>query len=93
VKRPIVPTTAFLRSARRASAKNTAIEEAIRDALRLLELDAFDPQLKTHKLRGNLSGSWAARAGYDLRIIFQFRKVSAGEQIVLLAVGSHDEVY
>jgi hypothetical protein len=43
---------------------------AIRDCLVLLESDAFDPNLSTHKLKGNLTGSWASSAAYDPRIIF-----------------------
>ena len=55
----------------------------------------FVPQLETHKLKGKLSGSWACSAGYDLRIVFDF--VTSGkdstDDILLLAIGTHDEVY
>jgi mRNA-degrading endonuclease YafQ of YafQ-DinJ toxin-antitoxin module len=65
------------------------------DALRLLPVNPFAPQLETHKLKGKLSGSWACSVGYDLRIVFDF--VKAGEDkdddILLLAIGTHDEVY
>jgi mRNA-degrading endonuclease YafQ of YafQ-DinJ toxin-antitoxin module len=61
--------------------------------LELLASDAFHPQLKTHKLKGKLAGSWACSAGYDLRIVFQFVKHRGQEAILLEAVGTHDEVY
>jgi mRNA-degrading endonuclease YafQ of YafQ-DinJ toxin-antitoxin module len=60
-----------------------------------LVVNPFAPQLETHKLKGKLSGSWACSAGYDLRIVFDF--VKAGKDsvdgILLLAIGTHDEVY
>jgi mRNA-degrading endonuclease YafQ of YafQ-DinJ toxin-antitoxin module len=44
-------------------------------------------------LKGNLAGSWACSAGYDLRVVFQFVKHKGAEAILLEAVGTHDEVY
>lgn len=78
---------------RRLEHKDSALEEALRETLRLLEEDAFDPRLKTHKLHGKWTGAWAARAAYDLRIIFEFRKNAGRDEILLLAVGTHDDVY
>ena len=42
-----------------------------------------------------ISGSWACSAGYDLRIVFDFVGGEKGEDddILLLAVGTHEEVY
>jgi addiction module RelE/StbE family toxin len=66
---------------------------AIREALELLERDAFDPRLRTHKLRGELAGRWSCSAGYDLRIVFRFVEHEGAEAILLLSVGTHEEVY
>jgi hypothetical protein len=52
MKRILVPTHAFLRSTHRLERKSSAIEETIQETLRMLEEDAFDPRLKTHKLHG-----------------------------------------
>jgi len=67
----------------------------IEEALRLLPVNPFAPQLETHKLKGKLSGSWACSAGYDLRILFDFVKAERDkdDDILLLAIGTHDEVY
>jgi mRNA interferase YafQ len=57
--------------------------------------EPFAPQLETHKLKGKLSGAWACSVGYDLRIVFDFVK-SEGKQeedIFLMDLGTHDEVY
>jgi addiction module RelE/StbE family toxin len=67
--------------------------EDLRATLELLAEDAFDPRLKTHKLKGDLSGSWACSLGYDLRIVFQFVDHEGAEAILLQTVGTHDEVY
>jgi mRNA-degrading endonuclease YafQ of YafQ-DinJ toxin-antitoxin module len=61
--------------------------------LELLAADCFHPRLKTHKLRGELEGSWACSAGYDLRIVFKFIGYEGAEAILLLTVGTHEEVY
>ncbi len=59
----------------------------------MLHDDAFDARLKTHKLKGDLVGVWACSAGYDLRILFEFVTHSNAEAILLLTIGTHDEVY
>ena len=61
--------------------------------LALLTEEAFHPQLKTHKLKGKLGGSWACSAGYDLRVVFQFVQHKGAEAILLESLGTHDEVY
>ena len=57
--------------------------------------DPFQPTLKTHKLKGRLDGLWACTVEYDCRIIFLFAPDPQGgeDAIVLVDLGSHDEVY
>jgi addiction module RelE/StbE family toxin len=93
VKRLLLPTKAFERSAKRFLKKNPDYAEDLRVALDCLSQDAFEPALKTHKLKGKLAGSWACSAGYDLRVVFQFVKHQNKDAILLESVGSHDEVY
>lgn len=73
--------------------KHPSAAEAIRSTLELLAEDAFDPRLRTHKLKGDLANCWASNAGYDLRIVFEFVPHDDAEAIVLLSIGTHDEVY
>lgn len=75
--------------------KHPAIKKEIEKALKLLVEDPFASQLETHKLKGKLSGSWACMVAYNLRIVFDFVKsvVHKEEDILLLEIGSHDEVY
>jgi mRNA interferase YafQ len=93
LKRQLLPSKAFVRSARRFAHKHSQSGPELQLTLELLAADAFHPQLKTHKLKGKLAGSWACSAGYDLRIVFQFVKQSRQEAILLEGIGTHDEVY
>jgi mRNA-degrading endonuclease YafQ of YafQ-DinJ toxin-antitoxin module len=93
VNRTLIQSPAFLRAAKRFLKKNPRAADAIRSALKLLTEDAFDPRLRTHKLKGDLAGGWASSAGYDLRIVFEFVPHAGGEAILLSSIGTHDEVY
>jgi len=75
--------------------KRPDLHNDIAEVLMLLVVNPFAPQLETHKLKGKLSGSWACSAGYDLRIVFDFVKTEKDREddILLLAIGTHDEVY
>lgn len=93
MKRQLVPSAAFIRTSKRLAKRHP---EALMDlslALELLAEHAHHPALRTHKLKGRLKSSWAASAGYDLRIVFQFVVHEGKEAISLCAVGTHDEVY
>jgi addiction module RelE/StbE family toxin len=93
LKRLLLPSAAFIRSGRRLSRKQPQIAAELQSVLALLAEDAFHPQLKTHKLKGRLVGSWACSAGYDLRVVFEFVRHKGEEAILLESVGTHDEVY
>lgn len=91
----MVWSNAFTRSFKGWLRKRPDLHSDIAEALRLLVLNPFAPQLETHKLKGKLAGSWACSAGYDLRIVFDFVKAEKDKDpdILLLAIGTHDEVY
>jgi addiction module RelE/StbE family toxin len=67
--------------------------EDLHMALKLLSEDTFHVQLRTHKLKGKLAGSWACRVGYDLRVVFSLVEHEGEEAILLETVGTHEEVY
>ena len=91
--RLLLQSNAFVRAARRLVKKNPDDAPELQAALETLAEDAFSPVLKTHKLKGELAGSWACSAGYDLRLVFQFVQHQGAEAILLQTVGTHDEVY
>jgi addiction module RelE/StbE family toxin len=78
---------------KRLGKKDRRVFEAIRTTLVMLEDDAFDPKLGSHKLKGDLAGLWACSVGYDLRLVFEIAKHNDDEVILLVSVGTHDEVY
>jgi mRNA-degrading endonuclease YafQ of YafQ-DinJ toxin-antitoxin module len=93
VKRLLLSSPAFERAAKRFVRRDPSTGEDVRAALDLLSQDAFDPRLRTHKLKGRLEGSWACSVGYDLRILFSFVQHEGSEAILLETLGTHDEVY
>jgi len=78
---------------KRLGKKDRSALAAVRSTLTILQEDAFDSRLGTHKLKGDLAGFCACSAGYDLRIVFEIAKHNDQEVILLVSVGTHDEVY
>lgn len=87
--------TSFRRAFKRHTRNNPALQSRIFQALDRLMEDPFHPALKTHKLSGQLKGLWACWVEYDCRIVFTFEPDhDVGEDmIVLIDLGTHDEVY
>ena len=54
----------------------------------LFRKDAFDPKLKTHKLKGRLKGFLSLSIEYKYRIIFEFGKNK--HPVYFHSVGNHD---
>ena len=93
MKRALLRSSAFIRRAKGILKKHPHWSADIRSTLDLLATDCFHPRLKTHKLKGDLEGSWACSAGCDLRIAFKFVEYEGAEAILLLTIGTHEEVY
>ncbi len=93
MKRTLIRSSAFVRAAMRLLKKHPQLAQDLRVTLEVMSEDVFDPKLKTHKLKGDLVGSWACSTGYDLRIIFQLVQHEGAEAVLLQTVGTHDEVY
>ncbi|MCT7951728.1 type II toxin-antitoxin system mRNA interferase toxin, RelE/StbE family [Ancylothrix sp. C2] len=75
--------------------KNPSLKEAIQERLKILESDPFNPVLRSHKLKGELAGAWSCTVAYDCRIVFNFvmNEETGEEEILLINIGTHDEVY
>jgi addiction module RelE/StbE family toxin len=88
-------TPKSLRAFKRLIRRNPQLRPLIEQTLTQLAEDPFHPSLQTHKLTGELSGIWSCSIDYKLRILFEFvENPEAGEEaILLLNLGSHDEVY
>jgi addiction module RelE/StbE family toxin len=88
-------TPKSLRAFKRLIRQNPQMRSLIEQTLTQLAEDPFHPSLRTHKLSGDLAGIWSCSIDYKQRILFEFVEASqAGEAaILLLNLGSHDEVY
>jgi mRNA-degrading endonuclease YafQ of YafQ-DinJ toxin-antitoxin module len=93
VRRELLRSSAFALDLRAWIKTHRGPADEIAATLERLAVDAFDSSLKTHKLRGPRAGCWACSGGYDLRIIFEFTQHNGVEAILLLALGTHDQVY
>ena len=96
MERKLVLSKVFEKSYQKFTGKNQLLKESIAKALIKLQEDAYDPTLRTHKLSGKLASYLACSCGYDCRIIFIIEKDINSpeiENILLLNIGTHDNVY
>ncbi|BAB76170.1 asr4471 [Nostoc sp. PCC 7120 = FACHB-418] len=91
----VVWSSGFKRSFKKIIKKKPQLKDQIVKVLRLLADDPFTTSLKSHKLTGDLAGLWSCSVTYDCRIIFTFSEdENLLEMVILLVdIGSHDEVY
>ena len=75
--------------------KNLQLQGKVLQVLEFLQQDPFTPLLETHKLKGKLEGKYACTVAFDLRIVFVFEISLENDltPILLLDIGTHDEVY
>ena len=87
--------SSFKRAYKSLVRKRPDLKPKIDIILRTLATTPFEPTLQTHKLKGQLAGAWACKVEYDCRIVFDFvdNLETGEEEILLIDIGSHDEVY
>ena len=93
--RELVLTPRFERAFRRLVRKNPSLQRTIERALLRMATDLGDPRLKTHHLSGQLAGLHGCSVLYDCRIVFAKQKhpKTGTEVLLLINIGSHEEVY
>lgn len=91
----VVWSSGFKRSFKKITKKNPQLKNQIINVLRILADDPFIPSLNSHKLGGELAGLWSCSVAYNCRIIFNFSQDEELLEMVILLIdiGSHDEVY
>ena len=92
MKHMLLRSSAFVRAARKLIKRMPHLVDDLAAALEQLEKDPTHPSLRTHKLKGELIGSWACSAGYDLRIVFRYVRHEGKPAVLLETIGTH-EVY
>lgn len=81
----------YLRRARKFLTKHPEILGQYRKTLELLELDPTHPSLRLHRLQGPLSDLASVSINLKYRIVTEF--VVQGQDILLVNIGKHDQVY
>ena len=81
----------FLRQARKFFKKHPDLKPRFAALFEALKQDPFQPGLGLHQLAGKLSGCHAVRLTYSYRITLTV--MITDKEIILLDIGSHDEVY
>jgi len=84
-------TESFERTAQKFFKKHRDLLNRFEEVIEMLEADPFTSALKTHKLKGELSKYYACRLNYEYRIVLTI--IILEEKIILMDIGSHNEVY
>jgi len=71
--------------------KHQNLKEKYTKTILLLQKNPLHPSLRLHKLQGSLSKYHSVSIDMDYRILIDF--IIIDEQIILIDIGSHDEVY
>lgn len=87
----LVTTSHFDRRLARFRRAHSDLRNRLAQVLRDLEADPFQPHLRLHPLMGELQGLHAISVTRGYRMTLLIR--SAERELVLLDIGSHDDVY
>ena len=87
----IIYTKSCLKRATKFAKRHPDLLGQYEKSLKLLELNPFHPSLRLHRLGGSLSDLHSVSINISYRITLEFL-IDDGK-IVLVNVGSHDEVY
>ena len=87
----IITPHQFLRQARKFFKKHPDLKARFGRVLSDLQSDPFQTHLELHPLSGKLEGCYAVSLTHSFRITLTL--MISAKEIILLDVGSHDEVY
>jgi len=80
----------FIRTVKKWRKKHPELIVRFRERLQLFSEQPFHPSLKTHSLSGKLQDYSAFSINYQYRLIFKFLSEN---KVLLIAIGTHDDVY
>ncbi|EIC30900.1 MULTISPECIES: type II toxin-antitoxin system YafQ family toxin [Methylomicrobium] len=87
----LIFTDSYKKRARRFARQHPELKEQYRKTLRLLSQNPFHPSLRLHPLKGKLAALHSVSINLSYRITLEM--IITEKEIVLINVGSHDEVY
>lgn len=84
-------TESYLKRAQKFFMKHPEIFNQYEKVLKILCINPQHPSLRFHKLSGNLKGLSSVSINISYRLILRF--IIKDKRILLIDIGSHDEVY
>ena len=87
----VIYTKSYLKRAAKFAKRHPDLLDQYEKALKLLELNPFHPSLRLHRLSGSLSDLHSISINISYRITLEF--LIEDGKIILVNVGSHDEIY
>lgn len=79
----------FLRSYKKLIQKNPWLKSRIKKTINLFKENPKHPSLRLHKLTGTKYSVWSISVNKSIRILLTYVK----DSIILVNIGSHDDVY
>ena len=86
----IIPDSC-LKKVKKFFIKHPELKPSFQSILEKITEDPLRPSLKLHPLQGSLQGIWSVRLNYQYRILLTLKIEE--KQVILLNIGSHDDVY
>ena len=87
----VIYTKSYLKRATKFAKRHPDLLAQYEKALKLLKLNPFHPSLRLHRLSGSLSDLHSISINISYRITLEF--LIEDGKIILVNVGSHDEIY
>ncbi len=87
----LIYTKRYLKRASKFLKARPEIQAQYKKTLMLLELNPFHPSLRLHSLSGRSDGAHSVSINMSYRIVLDI--VFVDDNIVLLDIGTHDQVY
>ena len=87
----VIYAKSYLKRAAKFAKRHPDLLAQYEKALKLLELNPFHPSLRLHRLSGSLSDLHSISINISYRITLEF--LIEDGKIILVNVGSHDEIY
>lgn len=87
----IIYPESYVRRARKFIKRHPELVDQYRKTLELLEINPHHPSLRLHPLKGKLVGLHSISINIGYRISLEM--VISEQEIILVNIGTHDEVY
>ncbi len=87
----LIYTNSYIKRAKRFFKTHPELSRQYEKTLKLLEINPQHPSLRLHQLKGKLNNLYSVSINISYRITLEF--YFKNQEIVLVNVGHHDEVY